>query len=74
VLAAAELKSDAFSGFGKLLLGTRRPNVVYPENLTSETTAEGIRLCFTLPAGSYATVFLAEVMKADMPLAETESD
>jgi tRNA pseudouridine13 synthase len=74
VLAAAELTSTAFSGFGKLLPGTRRHNVIYPENLAAETTAEGIRLCFSLPAGSYATVLLAEIIKGAIPMPESEAD
>ena len=54
---------EAFRGFGKLLSGTRRHNLIYLDDLTAAREAEGVRLSFTLPAGSYATVLLREVMK-----------
>ena len=38
---------------------------MYLDDLSHEWDADGLRLTFTLPAGSYATVLLAEVMKAD---------
>ena len=63
VLAAAGLSRASFEGFGKLVMGTRRHNLVYVEDLTAVWEAEGLRLMFTLPAGSYATVLLREVMK-----------
>ena len=50
-------------GFGKLLAGTRRHNLVYVDELSAATESEGLRLTFALPAGSYATVFSREVMK-----------
>ncbi len=65
VLQDAGLTVEAFRGFGKLLSGTRRHNLIYLNDLTSAREAEGVRLSFTLPAGSYATVLLREVMKGD---------
>jgi tRNA pseudouridine13 synthase len=62
-LADAELSAEAFFGFGKLLQGTRRPNLVYLDDLAVEQGSEGVRLTFDLPAGSYATVLLREIMK-----------
>jgi tRNA pseudouridine13 synthase len=62
-LAAADLKPESFFGFGKLLQGTRRHNLVYAEDLAAEYVAQGVCLTFTLPAGSYATVLLREIMK-----------
>jgi tRNA pseudouridine13 synthase len=62
-LHAAGLTLDAFFGFGKLLQGTRRHNLVDLDDLAVEQGSEGIRLTFTLPAGSYATVVLREIMK-----------
>jgi tRNA pseudouridine13 synthase len=56
----------AFRGFGKLLSGTRRHNVVYVDDLAAGLEPEGVRLTFTLPAGSYATVLLQEVMKQSL--------
>jgi tRNA pseudouridine13 synthase len=66
VLEAAGLTPAMFRGFGKLLPGTRRHNIVYCDDLTADTTPDGVRLSFTLPAGSYATVLLREVMKAEI--------
>jgi tRNA pseudouridine13 synthase len=54
---------DYFHTGGKLLEGTRRHNLIYVEEL-QWTAQEGVvTLKFTLPAGSYATVLLAEIMK-----------
>lgn len=76
VLRDHGLSPAAFGGFGKLVLGTRRQNLVYIDDLASAWEAEGLRLGFTLPAGSYATVLLAEVMKTrieeDEPVSEEE--
>jgi tRNA pseudouridine13 synthase len=66
VLAAAGLSRESFEGFGKLLMGTRRHNLVYIDDLSPTWEADGLRLSFTLPAGSYATVLLREVMKTDI--------
>ena len=63
VLHDAGLTAESFAGFGKLLMGTRRHNLVYVDDLIAESEADGLRMTFTLPAGSYATVLLREVMK-----------
>jgi tRNA pseudouridine13 synthase len=63
VLAGAGLTRESFAGFGKLVQGTRRHNLVHVDDLSAVVEPEGVRLTFTLPAGSYATVLLAEVMK-----------
>ena len=60
------LKPTAFDGFGKLVEGTRRHNVIYFDDMSIEWRAEGAWLSFALPAGSYATVLLREVMKTDV--------
>lgn len=62
-LAAAELTPAAFMHFGKLLQGTRRHALIYVDDLVGTIDSEGVRLTFTLPAGSYATVLLTEIMK-----------
>jgi tRNA pseudouridine13 synthase len=72
VLADAGLSKEAFGGFGKLVQGTRRHNLVYLEDLSAIPEPEGIRLAFTLPAGSYATVLLQEVMKNDSCASDEE--
>lgn len=63
-LAAAGLTAQSFRNFGKLMQGTRRHNLVYINDLTAAIETEGVRLTFSLPAGSYATVLLREVAKA----------
>ena len=62
---AAGLTQASLSGFGKLLQGTRRHNLVYADDLAAQLTPEGVQLTFTLPAGCYATVFLQEITKAN---------
>ncbi|MFL5327528.1 MAG: tRNA pseudouridine(13) synthase TruD [Gemmataceae bacterium] len=66
VLAAAELTPASFHGFGSLMQGTRRHNFVYVDDLVCNIDPEGLRVTFTLPSGSYATVLLREVMKAKL--------
>lgn len=66
ILAEAGLTADSFAGFGKLLAGTRRHNLVYVDDLAAEPEPDGLRLTFSLPAGSYATVLLGEVMKTEI--------
>jgi tRNA pseudouridine13 synthase len=65
VLTDAGLTPAAFADFGKLLSGTRRHNLVYVDDLTASVETDGVRLLFTLPAGSYATVLLREITKSD---------
>jgi tRNA pseudouridine13 synthase len=64
VLRDAGLTPQAFHGFGKLLAGTRRHNLIYLDDLAGAVEPEGVRLTFTLPAGGYATVLLREVSKS----------
>ena len=66
VLEAAGLSRSSFEGFGKLVMGTRRHNLVYVEDLATIREPDGLWLTFTLPAGSYATVLLREVMKSEV--------
>jgi tRNA pseudouridine13 synthase len=65
VLRAFDLSPRSFDGFGKLVSGTRRHTLVYLDDLAAAWEPDGLRLTFTLPAGSYATVLLREVMKSD---------
>ncbi len=63
-LADGGVTREALRGFGKLLQGTRRHNLVYVEDLAAAVETDGVRLTFTLPAGSYATVLLRELTKS----------
>ncbi|HEY3787632.1 MAG TPA: tRNA pseudouridine(13) synthase TruD [Urbifossiella sp.] len=74
VLSDNGLSIKSFDGFGKLVLGTRRHNLVYLDDLAAAWEPEGLRLGFTLPAGSYATVLLREVMKTDIDAPEEDLD
>jgi tRNA pseudouridine13 synthase len=65
VLEEANVSPQAFLSLGKLSPGTRRHTIVYLDDLTAAEEPEGVRLTFTLPAGSYATVLLREIIKTD---------
>jgi tRNA pseudouridine13 synthase len=71
-LSAFGLTDFAFNGFGKLLQGTRRHNLIYVADLAADVELDGLRVTFTLPAGSYATVLLREFMKTDVTLEEDD--
>ncbi|MCZ2342171.1 MAG: tRNA pseudouridine(13) synthase TruD, partial [Bacteroidales bacterium] len=70
ILQEYQLSPATFARFGKLATGTRRHNLVYIDDLMAEWEPDGLRLALTLPAGSYATVLLQEVMKAPTDSAE----
>ncbi len=65
VLDAAALPANAFARFAKLTPGTRRPYLVRPTDLSVAEAADGLRMRFFLPAGSYATVMLRELTGDD---------
>jgi tRNA pseudouridine13 synthase len=68
ILAAEHLTSDMTGRHG-LLSGTRRPLAVrLHDAVASEVAPSAISITFTLPAGSYATIVAAEVMKTDASL------
>src|ERR1043166_3233972 len=71
-LAACELTETSFNGFGKLLQGTRRHNLVYVDDLAAVTEPDGLRLSFAMPAGSYATILLREFVKSEIAVEEGE--
>jgi tRNA pseudouridine13 synthase len=52
---------------GIRLRGARRSLRVRPQAASARLGADGLELCFTLPAGSYATVLLEEVLRAPAP-------
>ncbi|MBK8481445.1 MAG: tRNA pseudouridine(13) synthase TruD [Proteobacteria bacterium] len=62
VLAPHGVEPEDFALWGRLARGGRRPLTVEVGEPTAELIAAGaLRLGFTLPAGSYATVLLREV-------------
>lgn len=65
VLQEHELTGEEFREFGKLTLGTRRPYLIRPSEFSVMRENDGMRFCFTLPSGVYATTLLREFMKID---------
>jgi tRNA pseudouridine13 synthase len=63
VLDAEELTLDSFRRLGGIAEGTRRPYLVPVKDAHWLIEGTSVDLTFTLPAGSYATVLLDEVMK-----------
>ncbi len=63
ILQKCGIDPNWFENKGRLLMGTRRSNLVYPENVSIDATPDGIRLRFVLEAGSFATVLLQEILK-----------
>ena len=63
LLQAAGIPLSAFERYANLTPGTRRPYLVWPEGVQIAAEPEGLRLEFTLPSGSYATVVLGEFQK-----------
>ncbi len=60
VLQRFGIGAEQFDQFGLLLAGTRRPILVWVDDLVCLPVESGLELRFSLPAGSYATVLLAE--------------
>ena len=65
VLTDFGLNAGSFTRFRKLTSGTRRPLLVFVDDLTAEVTGDGVLLTFTLPPGAYATSLLREFQKPD---------
>lgn len=70
VLQAQGLRLEDFRPLGKLAPGTRRPLLVMPQQTSVEPCEQGLKLRFSLPSGSYATVLLHEIMKHQDPQGE----
>lgn len=76
VLDAAGVTLDDFRRAGKLAEGTRRPIAVPIDGARVDVDADGaVCVCFSLPAGAYATAVLREIVKppAVPPRADPES-
>ncbi|MFU8805123.1 MAG: tRNA pseudouridine(13) synthase TruD, partial [Bradymonadaceae bacterium] len=66
ILEEAGATGELFSGWGKILTGTRRALAVYPEFhglKVVDEDKEALELEFSLPSGSYATVLMREISK-----------
>jgi tRNA pseudouridine13 synthase len=64
MLAAEDLTLESFRRLGSIAEGTRRPFAVPVADAHWSVDGSTVELAFTLPAGSYATVLLDEVMKS----------
>ena len=62
ILKRMGFERELFSGFGKLMSGSRRTIFCRPEGLQYKVSDKDLHLEFILPSGSYATVLLAEFM------------
>ncbi len=69
VLASEAVTRDLFLKGGNETLGARRLLRVPLELESAVSEGENLRLRFTLPAGSYATVLLRELLKSPLPVA-----
>lgn len=72
VLEQYGIAEDTFGAVGSLKVkGTRRALRFFPRNASLDSGADGrgkyLELCFTARSGSYATVLLREICKADLP-------
>lgn len=65
LLVEAGLTIDMFSEYASLTSGTRRPYLIWPEDLSVTAEGNDLRLQVTLPSGSYATVLLREFQKSE---------
>src|SRR5260370_41414799 len=55
LLAGSGIPRDAFERFSKLTPGTRRPYLVWPDDMKISGEAEGTRLGYILPSASKPT-------------------
>lgn len=65
ILDAEGVRLDDFAPFAKLAEGTRRALLVRIEDPSVRQEGDRMIVAFALPSGSYATVLLDEIMKAD---------
>jgi tRNA pseudouridine13 synthase len=74
LLRGEGIEAKSFAHLGKIALGTRRALAVIPENVgalpwqsAENPDANAIRVSFSLPAGSYATAIMRELIKGPTP-------
>ena len=63
ILDRFNLPREAFQKFKKLTAGTRRPLVIWLQDLAVQSVENGIEFSFTLPSGVYATCLLRELQR-----------
>lgn len=63
ILDDVGLSRDSFQKFKKLTSGTRRPLVIWPQDLAINSVENGLEFSFTLPSGVYATCLFREFQK-----------
>lgn len=74
ILAAAGLSPADFARYARLMPGTRRPIAVAIDGVSvNAIDGEILEVCFTLPAGAYATALLREIIKPEAPIASKAS-
>jgi tRNA pseudouridine13 synthase len=61
ILQREDITLDTFRAWGKDALGTRRALRVPVSDIQTQFDSGCLRLCFTLPPGSYASVLLQEL-------------
>lgn len=72
VIAELGLDPAALDELGRHAPGTRRDLLVMPEGASVATEGDRLRLRFTLPAGSYATMLVRELTRADEASARSD--
>jgi len=71
VLKDFGMQSADFSALGHLAEGTRRPATVQPGAIALAVEGDSAVVSFTLPAGSFATILIHELVGPTAALAET---
>jgi tRNA pseudouridine13 synthase len=73
VLIAAQIELQEFAPLRKLAPGARRDAAISIGDWSVESVApDAIRVCFTLPAGAYATAVMRELQKNDEDATATD--
>lgn len=62
------LTSADFERFKKLTAGTRRPFLLWLEDLELQVVPVGLQFRFSLPSGAYATVVMREFLEDSVPV------
>lgn len=73
ILAENYVQVADFQRYQQLTNGTRRPYLVFPQDLSIAEEPEGLRFQFSLPSGCYATVVLREFQKLEPQTTVAES-